>query len=136
MKRSIHAPLMCICALSIALQGCDATNANDPADVFQSYQSTREAKTQIERWIPTGIALADALSAVERHGFSCQPAKPAGTQTRASMFCQFKLPPPTAAEQRLTAPGTPVSWFITLNSSDGTTLSEAQIARLPEDTGG
>lgn len=111
-------------------------SGNDPNDTFQPQQSAREAKAQVERWIPNGIALADAVDALERHGFSCQPATPAGSETRASILCRFKLQPPPAPAQRLTAPGAPVSWFITLNSSDGTKLSEAQVARFPEDIGG
>jgi len=109
---------------------------DDPNDTFQPQQSARQAEAQVERWIPNGIALADAVNALERHGFSCQPAKPAGPATHAAMLCQFKLQPPPTPEQRLTAPGTPVSWFITLNSSDSTTLIEARVARLPEDIGG
>jgi hypothetical protein len=109
---------------------------NDPYDTFRPQQSAREAEAQVERWIPNGITLADAVNTLGRHGFSCQPATPAGPETHAAMLCQFKLQPLPAPEQRLTAPGTPVSWFITLNSSDSTTLSRAQVARLPEDIGG
>lgn len=106
-----------------------------PSDTFAGQQSAAEAKTQLSRWITPNAVVTDAVQKLELHGFSCRAAEPASGEARAATLCVYATPPPKSASERVTAPGTPVNWFVTLNSLDGTTVSDFQVARSPKALG-
>lgn len=106
-----------------------------PSDAFADQQSAAEAKMQLSRWIAPNATMADAVQKLGLHGFSCRAAEPVSGQARAATLCVYATPPPKSPSERVTAPATPVNWFVTLNSVDGTTVSDFQVARSPKALG-
>lgn len=136
MPRAFSPAIGVLIATAFAVQGCDAMNQNALQEKFHPQQSTKEAKLQLASWIPESATLADAVKTLESRGFECQETQPAAADVRAAMLCTFRptaVPPPA---QRETAPPTPVHWFVTLNSNDGTKISGILVGRTPRDLGG
>ena len=133
MLRSV---LLTLVSLSAAT-GCSAMNDTSapPSDAFADQQSAAEAKTQLSRWITPSATMTDAVQKLGSHGFSCRAAEPASGEARAATLCVYATPPPKSPAERVTAPATPVNWFVTLNSVDGTTVSDFQVARSPKALG-
>lgn len=121
-----------------AATGCTAMSdthmSND--DSFHTQQSTTEANIQIGHWISSGMTVADAMKALESRGFACKPAERSSEDIQSSILCLYSTPPSPAPNQRITAPATPVNWFVTLDSEDGAMITSFQVARSPREIGG
>jgi hypothetical protein len=109
------------------------TGANES---FRTQQSARDAKAQLTGWVPASTPLADAVRTLQSHGFTCQAAQPSAGGIQAAMLCTLAPSPALPPAQRPTAPATPVHWFVTLNSKDGSTVSDMLVGRTPRDIGG
>ena len=129
--------LLCLVSISAAT-GCTAmSDADNPRfDLFRDQQSTAEARTQVERWITPDMTVADAMQVLGSRGFACKATKPSSGGVQSSILCLYSTPQPPPPDQRVTAPATPINWFLTLNSKDGATINDFQIARSPKEIGG
>lgn len=117
--------------------GCTAmSDADTSAAPFRDQQSTAEAKSQIEHWIVSEMPLAEAVQVLGARGFSCRPVDTASGEFKSSILCFYSTPPSPPPDQRLTAPTTPINWFVTLNSKDGTVVTNFHVARTPREIGG
>lgn len=125
-------------ALSLLLftQGCVAAGAARSEDAFRTQQSAREARQQIADWIPLSSALDGAVKTLQSRGFTCRAMQSAAADLRSTTLCIRGSLPDVPPAQRLATPVTPVNWFVTLNSMDGTTVSNIQVSRTPKDIGG
>jgi hypothetical protein len=132
----LRSALLMLAFLSAAT-GCSVTNdaSAAPSDAFADQQSAAEAKTQLSRWITPNAMMANAVQKLGAHGFSCRAAEPASAEARAATLCVYAMPPPKSPSERVTAPATPVNWFVTLTSLDGSTVSDFQVARSPNALG-
>lgn len=116
-----------------AMSNADTSTSTEP---FRDQQSTTEAKTQIGHWIVPEMTLADAMLALGARGFSCKPAEPASGKFQSSVLCLRSTPASPPPHQRITAPATPINWFVTLNSKDGALVTDFEVARTPREIGG
>lgn len=113
------------------------SDTNRPAsDAFRPQQSANQAKHQLAQWVPLRSSIADAVNLLQAQGFTCQDAAPLQPDAASSVLCTRSPPPPVEPSQRTSAPATPVHWFVTLDSSDGTTVSHIAVARTPKDIEG
>ena len=135
MPRTTRPSLLALIAFFLA-QGCYAATAALAADTFRPQQSAKDARQQLDDWVPASTPLADAVKTLQARGFTCQDARPATADIRSATLCTLAPPPPLEPAQRETAPPTPVHWFITLNSTDGSTVSGILVGRTPRDLGG
>lgn len=94
---------------------------------FRDQQSTAEARAQLEKWITPGISITEAVSKLESQGFHCQNTMPPSRDIKSSFFCIYSTPPPS--EDRIVTPQAPVSWTVSLDSEDGTTVRNFQVTR-------
>ncbi|MEG2805078.1 hypothetical protein [Stenotrophomonas sp.] len=132
-------PFLLVFLVSIsAATGCtamrDANTSN--ADPFRDQQSTADAEIQLKRWVTPNITVVDALQELGSRGFSCEATQPSSQGIESSILCLYSTPSSPPPAQRITAPATPINWFITLNSKDGATISDVQVARTPGEIGG
>jgi len=129
----IMRPLMLTLASLSAVLGCSAMHDAMAASsgTFADQQSAAEARTQLSRWIAPGAAMAAVVRRLGEHGFSCRAAGPVSSEARDSMLCVYATPAPVPPSERATAPATQVNWFVTLESTDGATVSDFQVARSP-----
>lgn len=135
-SRFLHPILPFLVSISAAT-GCTAmSDADTSTEPFRDQQSTAEAKTQIGHWIVPEMPLADAVQALGARGFSCKPAHTASGEFQSSILCLYSTSPPPPPDQRVTAPTTPINWFVTLNSKDGALVTDFQVARTPREIGG
>ncbi|WP_152624924.1 hypothetical protein [Xanthomonas sp. GPE 39] len=112
------------------------SNADTSTEPFRDQQSTTEAKAQIGHWIVPEMRLADAMLALAARGFSCKPAEPVSGKFQSSVLCLRSTPASPPPDQRITAPATPIHWFVTLNSKDGALVTDVEVARTPREIGG
>ncbi|MEX1829017.1 hypothetical protein [Luteibacter sp. CQ10] len=108
---------------------------NGSAETFRPQQSADDARQQLTRWVPVSMPLGEAVKVLQAHGFACQHTQPTNG-LRSAMICTFAPSPTSPIARRDTAPPTPVHWFVTLQSKDGTTVSDMLVGRTPRDIGG
>ena len=135
MPRTTRPTLLFAIPLVFAMQGCDAMNGSGHAATFHTQQSAADARHQLTDWIPRATRLADAVKTLEGQGFRCQAMQPANAQVASTTQCSLAPAPTPPPAERETAPPTPIQWFVTLNSTDGETVSELLVNRFPKDLG-
>ncbi|KAG9586250.1 hypothetical protein KCV01_g13508, partial [Aureobasidium melanogenum] len=118
-----------------AMQACGAMNGTDHGATFHTQQSAADARHQLADWIPRATHLANAVKTLEGQGFHCQAMQPANAQMASTTQCSLAPAPTSLPAERETAPLTPIQWFVTLNSTDGETVSELLVNRFPRDLG-
>lgn len=114
--------------------GTGCTALNTPSSAFNAQQSAVDAQRVLAQRIPTGAPLTDALQTLARGGFKCQPEGTAGAPAHRQV-CTLSAAAPSPGTSVTAAP-TPVTWFVTLDSADGTTVSALNVQRLPADLQG
>jgi len=130
-------PLGVLMISLLTATGCSATGDVDtPSPSFRFQQSAADARTQLAQWAPIGASLADATRALSAQGFTCNPTEPSAQGLQSSTLCITATPVEPTPAQRITAPPTPVNWFVTLDSRDGSSVSAVQVARTPRDIAG
>ena len=128
-------PLGVLMISLLTATGCSATGDVDTPS-FRFQQSAADARTQLAQWAPIGASLADATRALSAQGFTCNPTEPSAQGLQSSTLCITATPVEPTLAQRITAPPTPVNWFVTLDSRDGSSVSAVQVARTPRDIAG
>lgn len=136
-------PLQAYCSLGmtallfiLTATGCTAmTNSNEPARAFRDQQAVASARLQIAEWVKEGSALTDASDMLEAKGFRCSSLNKNQTTPRFSLFCVYTTPAPIIAEKRVTAPATPVTWKVILESQNGSQVNNVVVSREPMDLG-
>lgn len=120
--------LLMLATLSLGT-GCTALNAPSPG--FNAHQTAIDAQRALSQRVPTGTSLSHALQALAGDGFQCQREGTAGAPVHRHV-CTLTSPP-TPGDAAVTAAPTPATWFVTLDSADGTTVSALDVQRLPAD---
>ncbi len=128
-----HALLLLL--LLLLAQGGVATGADTSDDTFHTQQSAREARQQLAGWIPAAMGLEAAIKTLQSRGFTCRAMQPAAG-LRSSTLCTLEPVAEVPPAQRLATSATPIHWFVTLDSMDGTTISNVLVGRSPKDIGG
>ncbi|MGE6333870.1 hypothetical protein [Stenotrophomonas sp. NPDC077659] len=105
------------------------------ASRFHEQQSTVAGKAQLGQWAGPGSVLAEAVQHLRAKGFDCQPSQPQAPTIKAAFYCSLQSPPPLPADQRVTAPPTPVHWIVTLESEDGVRVQHLDVSRTPAHLG-
>ena len=122
--------MLMLATLSLAT-GCTALNPSPSG--FNAHQTAVDAQRGLSQRIPTGTALADALRSLAREGFQCRSEGTSGAPAHRHL-CTLSSPR-TPGGSDLTAAPTPTTWFVTLDSVDGATVSRLDVQRLPADVG-
>ncbi|APP76422.1 hypothetical protein BJD12_15610 [Xanthomonas vesicatoria ATCC 35937] len=130
-NRSPLAPL--VAASLFFISGCSAMQ-QDSRLVFNTQQSSTEARQQLEADNPIGSPLTAAQKNLENLGFQCKALSSSGAGYKASVAC--KLPSiMKEAQPSVAAPPVPVTWMVGFHSADGIHLSKLIVHRAPQDIG-
>lgn len=135
MPRTTRPTLLFAIPFVFTMQACGAMNGPGHGATFQTQQTAPDARHQLADWIPRATRLADAIKTLEGQGFRCQAMQPANAQVASTTQCSRAPVPTPPPAKRETAPLTPIHWFVTLNSTDGDTVSELLVNRFPKDLG-
>lgn len=112
-----------------AMTGCTAMST--PPDLrFDPQQTAQRAQQQLAGLLPPGTPLPQARRDLSAQGFDCKDAA-AG---QGALLCTLQ-PPPAAATPPVAAAPTPVTWLLTVDSSDGQSVAGLRIQRFPPDLG-
>ena len=122
--------MLMLATLSLAI-GCTALNPPSPG--FNAQQTAVDAQRVLSQRIPTGTSLQDALQSLARDGFQCRSEGTSGAPAHRHL-CTLSSPR-TPGDSDLTAAPTPTTWFVTIDSADGATVSRLDVQRLPADVG-
>lgn len=124
---------MLMLATLIPGTGCTALNSPSPT-MFNAQQSAGDAQRALAQRMPNGTSLADAVQMLTRDGFQCQREGTAGAPVHRHVCTLSGARSPI--DNAVTAAPTPITWFVTLDSVDGTTVSAVDVQRLPPDLTG
>lgn len=104
------------------------SDADEPgSDVFKPMQSVADAKAQLAAWITPSTAIADAVQKLTASGFTCEATMPLSLDAQSSVVCFYLIPPPKL--RFVPPPRKPDAWTVTLNSRDGSTVSNFRASR-------
>jgi hypothetical protein len=120
--------LLMLATLSLGT-GCTALNSSSPG--FNAHQTAADARCVLSQRVPPGTPVADALQALGQDGFQCRREGTADAPAHRHV-CTLSSPR-TPGDATVTAAPTPVTWFVTLDSANGTTVSTLDVQRLPGD---
>lgn len=130
-KRGPLAPL--VAASLLFISGCSAMQ-QDSRLVFNTQQSSAEARQQLETDNPMDSLLTTAQRNLENLGFQCKALNSSGANYKASVACT--LPSVMKeAQPSVAAPPVPVTWMVGFHSADGIHLSKLVVNRAPQDIG-
>lgn len=113
-----------------AMTGCTAMS-DPPVSRFDPQQTAQRAQQQLGGLLPPGTPLPQARRDLAAQGFDCKDAA-AG---QGALICTYEPPPAPAAPPVAAAP-TPVTWLLTVDSSDGRSVAGLRIQRFPPILGG
>lgn len=112
--------------------GCTALNSSP--STFNAQQTAVDARHSLAQRVPVGTPLTAALQTLSHDGFRCQlegtPGAPAHRHVCTLSGAR------SAGDSSVTAPPTPTTWFVTVDSADGATVSLLDVQRLPADLRG
>lgn len=120
--------LLMLATLSL---GTGCTALNPPAPGFNAHQTAVDAQRAMSQRIPTGTPLSHALQALASDGFQCEREATTGAPPHRHLCTLASLRTP--GDAAVAAAPTPIQWFVTLDSADGTTVSRLDVQRLPGD---
>ncbi len=111
--------------------GCTAMDRQ--SSDFNPNQSVIEARNSLADRIAPGTPLPTALETLSRQGFTCQAERSAGAPPNRQI-CTLAVTSETSGP-RVTAPRAPVSWFVTVDSANLSTVWAFDVQRQPSDPG-
>lgn len=101
------------------------------ARVFDRQQTRQEANALLAEWFPPGTPMSEAVSRMEKNGFTCSPAQVDAGSLRG-MSCDLSIPEPTGPQvARLALSG----WSVMLVEDDRHAVNRILVGRFPEDLG-
>lgn len=120
--------------LAILILGTGCTALNSPSSTFNAQQSAADAQHLLAQRVPVGTPLTAALRTLSQDGFQCQLEGTPGAPAHRHV-CTYSSAR-SAGDSSVTAPPTPTTWFVTIDSTDGVTVSSLDVQRLPADLQG
>lgn len=112
--------------------GCTALDTS--SSTFNAQQSAVDAQHSLAQRVPVGTPLPAALQTLSRNGFRCQPEGTPGAPAHRHLCTLSAVR--SAGDSSVTTAPTPTTWFVTIDSADGATVSSLDVQRLPADLQG